>query len=306
MFAKLLKHEWRATRGIIALLCVIILISGLTIGGVTYYMVKSEAKQANNVSVDGLSIVLEAEEDAMPELTMVLCILLITAGVIAIVVCCAGSVFFLIYRFYKRCFTDEGYLTFTLPVNNHQILLSSLVNCILGQLLVIAAAILAIAIVFGMFLLLINSIETIVWADVWTSWDVIWQQLWSSFVKNIDQFALVGFSAVFGALSELVVLMLAVTIGAMIAKKHKILAAFGVYYGINMASSFLMQLAAGLGVVFVVVPVTDLLVMGDFSVNTICLVISLMLLILLLMEAAVACLFHFLALGKLERKLNLS
>ena len=32
MFAKLLKHEWRATRGIIALLCVIILISGLTIG----------------------------------------------------------------------------------------------------------------------------------------------------------------------------------------------------------------------------------------------------------------------------------
>ena len=51
---------------------------------------------------------------------------------------------------------------------------------------------------------------------------------------------------------------------------------------------------------------TDLLVMGDFSVNTICLVISLMLLILLLMEAAVACLFHFLALGKLERKLNLS
>ena len=45
-----------------------------------------------------------------------------------------------------------------------------------------------------------------------------------------------------GAFSELILLMVAVTIGAQIARKHKILAAVGVYYGISMAQSFAMSM----------------------------------------------------------------
>ena len=44
MFAKLLKHEWRATRGVIGLLCVIILIAGLTIGGVMCRILTADDK----------------------------------------------------------------------------------------------------------------------------------------------------------------------------------------------------------------------------------------------------------------------
>ena len=192
MFAKLLKHEWRATRGIVALLCVIILISGVTIGGVMYYMLRTESQQSENVSLaeGGFAIVVEEEDAAMSDLAMVLCMVLLSCGIVAIAVCCAAVVFFLVYRFYKRCFTDEGYLTFTLPVSNHQILLSSIVNCIIGTLLVILAAALAVAIIFGMFLLAINSIQTILWADVWTAWNEVWQQLRDSFVINIDQLIL--------------------------------------------------------------------------------------------------------------------
>lgn len=244
MFAKLLKHEWRATRGIVALLCVIILISGVTIGGVMHYMAKSEMQHADNVNVgDGFYVIMESEDyPAMSARTGILCGLLIMAGVIAVAVCCAGSIFFLIYRFYKRCFTDEGYLTFTLPVNTHQILLSSLVNCILGQLLVILAAIAAIAV--SMILLLMALPQSIDWTQLWSNGAELLAELWSSFVKNIDQFALMGFSAISGALSSLIVLMLAVTIGAMLAKKHKILAAAGVYYGISMVQALAFSMAA--------------------------------------------------------------
>ena len=63
-----------------------------------------------------------------------------------------------------------------------------------------------------------------------------------SFWKNADQFALVGFSGIVGAFSELILFMLAVTIGALIARKHKILAAVGVYYGIGMLQSFVMSM----------------------------------------------------------------
>lgn len=242
MFAKLLKHEWRATKGIIGLLCVVILISGLTIGGVMHYMLRSEIQQADNIAVDGFGIVVESEESTMSDLTVVLCVLLLTAGVLAIAVCSAGSLFFLIYRFYKRCFTDEGYLTFTLPVNNHQILLSSLVNCILSELVVMLAAIAAVA--FAVILLLTAFPQNIAWAALWSNGREMLVQLWDSFVKNADQFALVGFSAVLGVLSELIVLMLAVTIGALIAKKHKILAAVGVYYGIGLVQSFMYTMFA--------------------------------------------------------------
>ena len=246
MFAKLLKHEWRATRGIVALLCVIILISGVTIGGVMYYMLRTESQQSENVSLaeGGFAIVVEEEDAAMSDLAMVLCMVLLSCGIVAIAVCCAAVVFFLVYRFYKRCFTDEGYLTFTLPVTNHQILLSSIVNCIIGTLLVILAAALAAAIIFGMFLLAINSIQTILWADVWTAWSEVWQQLRDSFVKNIDQLALLGFSSIASALGSLICLMLSVTVGAMLARKYKILAAVGVYYGISMVESFVFSMVA--------------------------------------------------------------
>ena len=244
MFAKLLKHEWRATRGVIGLLCVIILISGLTIGSAASFMLRAESSSGNTMHYDSRygSTALSEEDEEMSDSTMVLCVLLVMAGVIAIAVCTAASLFFVIYRFYKRYFTDEGYLTFTLPVNNHQILLSSITNCIFCELLTFVAAAAAAAIIGGMFLLSLNSTQTIVWADVWVSWEEFWLLIADSFGKNVDQFALVGFSSIVGAFSELILLMVAVTIGALIARKHKILAAVGVYYGIGMVRSFVMSM----------------------------------------------------------------
>ena len=247
MFAKLLKHEWRATRGVIGLLCVIILISGLTIGSAASFMLRAESASGNTIMhydsrYGSTALPEEADDEGMSDSTMVLCALLVMAGVIAIAVCTAASLFFVIYRFYKRCFTDEGYLTFTLPVNNHQILLSSITNCIFCELLTFVAAAAAAAIIGGMFLLALNSTQTIAWADVWVSWEEIWQQIADSLRKNANQFALAGFSGIVGAFSELILLMVAVTIGAQIARKHKILAAVGVYYGISMAQSFAMSM----------------------------------------------------------------
>lgn len=235
MFTKLLKHEWRATRGIIGLLCVIILISGLVIGGVMHYLMRVE--QADTVIVMN-----ETDEAAMSSFLPVVCVLLLMAGIIAVGVCCAGSVFFVIYRFYKSRFTDEGYLTFTLPVTSHQLLLSSITNSVIGVVVVLLAACAAIALAVVLFLLAFP--ENLIWADVSVSLEAALQQIWGSLLKNGRQFALAAFSGIASAFSELIVLMLAVTIGAMLARKHKILAAVGVYYGISMVQSFLFSLSA--------------------------------------------------------------
>ena len=220
MFTKLLKQEWRATRSVIGLLCIIILVSGLTIGCVTHYMVK--ASSADNM---------------MSDMAEIICALLIMVGVIAVGVCCACSVVFVIWRFYESRFSDEGYLTFTLPVNHHQLLLSSILNSIFCVLIVIVAAAAAVMIAFALCLLAFPM--HLIWADAAVSIENAMSQLWDSCVKNWDVLASVGIGAVLAGLSQLIMFMLSVTVGAIIARKHKILAAVAVYYGIGTVRSFI-------------------------------------------------------------------
>ena len=206
-------------------------------------------------------------------------------------------------RFYKNFFTDEGYLTFTLPVSRRTLFLSKVVNTVLWTVIhaVLMLAALAIVITIAPVPNKGHLLDLHVWKEIGQFFSYLWKNLEGWLIVYIFEGILLAIAAAWFTCS---LISTCITIGAVVAKKHKVLAAFGVYYGINMASSILMQLVLGLGVVFVVVPVADLL--WDASFHTSCLAIALMLLILLLMEAAVACLFHFLALGKLERKLNLS
>ena len=253
MFTKLLKHEWQATKGILALLCVIILISGLAIGGVMHHVVTAGE---DIVVIDETTV---SSETAMSNFEEVMCVLLIMAGVGAVAICSAGSLFFLVYRFYKRCFTDEGYLTFTLPVTTHQILLSSFLNTIIGELIMLAAVCLSVAIAVLLFLTAFP--ENLIWADVSVGLKEAFSQMWASLAEHIDVLASMTVTGIIGALSELIVLMLAVTIGALIAKKHKILAAVGVYYGISIVQSFALTFA-NLSVV------DKQIVLGFFSVTS--------------------------------------
>lgn len=232
MFTKLLKHEWRATKGILALLCVIVLIAGLTIGCTMHYIIWND-QNGTVVNMNDAGIA--------TKFVSVACVLLIMAGVGAVAICSAGSLFFLIYRFYKRCFTDEGYLTFTLPVTTHQILLSSLVNTIIGEIIMLVAVCLSVGIAAVLFLMAFP--ENLIWADVSVGLKEAFGQMWTSLAEHFDVLSSMTVTGIIGALSELIVLMLAVTIGAMIAKKNKILAAVGVYYGISILQSFALTFA---------------------------------------------------------------
>ena len=250
MFTKLLKHEWRATKGILALLCVIVLIAGLTIGCTMHYIIWND-QNGTVVNMNDAGIA--------TKFVSVACVLLIMTGVGAVAICSAGSLFFLVYRFYKRCFTDEGYLTFTLPVTTHQILLSSFLNTIIGELIMLVAVCLSVAIAVLLFLAAFP--ENLIWADVSVGLKEAFSQMWASLAEHLDVLASMTVTGIIGALSELIVLMLAVTIGALIAKKNKILAAVGVYYGIGIVQSFVFT--------FVNLSVWDKhTVLGFFSVTS--------------------------------------
>ena len=117
MFTKLLKHEWRATRGMLGTLCLICLGASLLGGGTMRYLM------------------IASSQDAQQNVIVVLNVLAMVAAMIAVAVVGVAALFLYIGRFYKSRFTDEGYLTFTLPVSTHQNLLASMANTAIGMVI---------------------------------------------------------------------------------------------------------------------------------------------------------------------------
>lgn len=225
MFAKLLKYEWRATRGFLGLLSLICLSAAL-VGGLSMRY-----------------LVWVSELDTQEDVAIVLSVLTMIFAFIAIVICCVAMELYAVWRFYKSRFTDEGYLTFTLPVTTHQILLSSFVNCLISMVCALAA------LMVGYLVLLLLGFSALegFFPSLWEVMPLAMENLWRLFSGETGAFlAQLALGVVAGVLNSTVMMMLAVTIGSILAKKHKVLAAIGVYYGINMVMSLITSV---LGVV---------------------------------------------------------
>lgn len=211
MFGKLMKAEWRASRRVIGALCAVVLISGALLGLMGNVLLREGTGSWQ-----------------LPDFVNVLFSLLSMTAMLAVTLSLAASVFYVLWRYYRSRFTEEGYLTYTLPVNNHQLMLSSILASVLEILLVGLATVAAMAIAFGIF-----SAEL--------PWNEVDRGLvWSRFRELLSlrpvagDVLLVLLNMVLMGLATLLTLMLAVTIGATAAKKHPILLAIAVYYGLSL------------------------------------------------------------------------
>ena len=227
MFTKLLKHEWRATRGMLGTLCLVCLGASLLGGGTMRYLM------------------IASYQDAQHNAIVVLNVLAMVAAIIAVAVVGVAALLLYIGRFYKSRFTDEGYLTFTLPVSTHQNLLASMANTAIGMVIVFFVICAALAIWLSIGFSGIPDFYQTVWEKLPELWDVFKRVCGQMPWKYVGLFLL---NVLTGSVCELVVLMLSVTIGSILAKKHKILAAVGVYYGIHVALSMVTSFTMAIGV----------------------------------------------------------
>ena len=163
--------------------------------------------------------------------------------IMAMVMGMTVSFILVFWRMYTHFYTDQGYLTFTLPVKRSTLYLSK----------VIMATVLAILLLLGLF--------------------------------------------------QSGLIYLCITIGAVVAKKHKLIAAIGIYYGVNtvvglIGEFILMFLSVGIISIITAAMYAGGAVMG--------LTITAVLLIIALVFATLAAIVHFMALNKIEKKLNLA
>lgn len=222
MFAKLLKHEWRAVSGPLSILS----LAALGAAAVATIVLR----------------LLIANGDKAPALSTIGGLLLF-GSILALVAYAVGSLIFLLFRFYKSRYTDEGYLTFTLPVTNHQILLSSLLIILAWSAITITVVFFGLAMIVLMGTTTSGLINTELLRDLRVIVDAI-STMMTGQTKAQAITILAGVSIVVSFLMSTMLMVTAITIGSIAAKKHKVLASVAAYYIINMGVSLVTSLVS--------------------------------------------------------------
>ena len=234
---------------------------------------------------------------AMMALNIILIISLVVIGASLIFVAV------LIYvRYYKHLFTDEGYLTFTLPVSRKQIYFSKLVNAglwlMLSELVLFACAMVMLVIVipsYGKGIIAFDTLEGMLDTFV------------NSFKERGGWMILQGILGVLLAFAATMlsvgVVYFCITLGATVAKRAKIIVGIGTYYLIDVVTRIF---GTALGIVPMVWVIVILLKFSETNIHLFNGATSIMMLMFFAIVSLLAAFFHCLTLNILERKLNLS
>ena len=128
MLGKLLKYEWKG-------LCSPFLIMLIVLGGTTALTcgVILTINPKYDETVTGFSV-----------MALVFSILLYYFGIIG---CSLGTTLVIVVRFYKTCYTDQGYLTHTLPVTAKQHLNAKIIAAFVTHLLLMIAIVVSLLII---------------------------------------------------------------------------------------------------------------------------------------------------------------
>ena len=190
---------------------------------------------------------------------------------------------FLIYHFYRKCISSEGYLTFTLPVSTGTHLVSKCLNGAVWQLFTYLLLILSIFLLFPMDELgrVLRIIQYILFSRI--SLDLTVPMIFLSLTLVTQFFA--------GPL----MFYASMAVGQMAARR-KVLASIGLYIGLYMVISLL----SSFGFSFLILG-SEILSGGD--IQTTLTIYSIAAFALALAETV---LFYFLTWFFLDRKLNLS
>lgn len=215
MLSKALKQDLRSFLPLWLFLSAIALGSSFLLGG-SFHLLDSRFKTAGNI---------------IGTLGITLCTAILSAYAIATMV-------FVGIRFYQNFYTDEGYLTFTLPVRRSTLFFSKVLS---GMIFVFASAMVIFCSVSIAMMLLPSAKEV-------SFFVALIHSAWKAFLE-IFHFSKMEFSQICVVLLAILIflslllfsvltLYLSITIGSVIAKKMKLFASIVTYYIIHAILSF--------------------------------------------------------------------
>ncbi|MCQ2550714.1 MAG: hypothetical protein MJ146_00775 [Clostridia bacterium] len=197
------------------------------------------------------------------------------------------------YRYYKNMFTDEGYLTFTLPVTENQVLLSKSISGFVWYVITACTAA-ALGLTGGLAAVRYFS-------NNWEEFKEGMKEVVNIFFTENGDYAVIFIVEAIvlllvGCIFNLELGYISITIGSIIAKKNKLLAGIGVYFVICTAFSIFSSIFGGKQLL-------DIYSADIMQANH---AISTLLIVMIAVLAVVAAIVYVLNLLLLKKKLNLA
>ncbi len=235
-------------------------------------------------------------------------ILFLFVAVLAIFSSSIGTVILVLVRFYKNFFTDEGYLTFTLPVSRAKLFLAKITNAMiwtfLHSVLITLCVMLAMliappatdgAIINPIVYKSIGEVLKLIFTDIPFE-AVLWTLLY------MFEAILIVFAS---SLISICLFHMCITIGSIVAKKAKVIAGIGIYYGVNIVFSTIISILGNILTLGLLGGFVEIIT-GIESTRGILVIIALIGLLVFAMLATVAVAIYFATLDMIKNKLNLT
>ncbi len=284
MLGKLLKYEWKG-------LCSPLLIMLVVLGGTT-------------ALTCGVILTINPKYDETiawySVMALILSVFLYYFGLIG---CTLGTMLIIAIRFYKTCYTDQGYLTHTLPVSTRQILNAKILASIFTYLLMLLAIAATIYIIFQVA---IHHIFSFIPGE----YDELRREFLREFSSLLydfeDEFgiglgayiAYLVFYCIIAIFANIVTVLGCVSLGQLYAK-HRVVGAILAYFIVQ----FIMQI---IGYVCTIPMYTKMIISESYNNNlTPFGIMSPTMNLTLLMTVIVAVIMYFINLHMMSKRLNL-
>lgn len=272
MLKKLFKHEWKDSWKMVGIMNIAVLVFSF-LGALIF----------------NEDIVLLADTNEYVMLAIVFYIVFYIAAIIALSLCTG---FYFYYRFFKNFYTDEGYLLHTLPVTPHQLIWSKTFVALIWQL--ISGLVVTFSIINFVNYVMISSGEESIWINLGELFGLLLSRIEGYtipfYIIIILYCVIVPFFSIFLGYAS-------ISLGQC-TKKHKLLAAVGIYLGITS----LIQVVTS----FITVTITVWLdaVSGN-TVEEMFMNMTLFYGVVVLIMGAATALFYFLSYNTMKNRLNL-
>jgi hypothetical protein len=252
MFAKCLKHEMKATARILVPLLACVLALGILLGSLFVGMkivssligdepaIEEGAGDLDEGYIEGE----EGEEDdtivTVIVSVMVTGLVFLIFGFFILIMVSTIAVFVLmVRRFYTSFFTDEGYLTFTLPVTVDCHLATKTVSMMIWSVISELVAALSIgAFILGIYIFTPEAFVIDEYTQLYL--DAIFTGVVQSYMGTIIFYIIF---AVVAVIASYMLLFFSISVGCMLTKKHRFLACAGAYIVINGVVSNVISIA---------------------------------------------------------------
>lgn len=215
MLRKLLKHEWRSTWKMPAALCIFMALMTL-LGSFSFRLPLWQKLTADSFSFTFFDL---------------LAVVILMTYFISIIICLYAIMIYFAIRFYKNLYTDEGYLTFTLPATPRKLLLS---KTIVSTFWTLFSSLLLLTSVFALLSIFMRTLlGDTQWAEFTTAFKEILPAMETAFaryghISPIGSLFLLLLLIITGSFSGMLLIYLCISIGQLF-RRHRIAASIIAY-----------------------------------------------------------------------------